>query len=183
LFLDKGYERVTVDDIIGLVGGSKATLYSQFGGKDGLFEIVIKECCTDVDVAIHYDSTSDTAEQLIQIGHAFLKMVLSPPIVELHRLMVSIGKRFPAITLLFYKTGPLSAIEIIAAWIEKQQTAGNLKSGNPHDLAVLFHDMLIGNHQGALLFSLPRSQVSMSIDETVRSAVSVFLNGTAARPS
>jgi len=58
LFLDKGYERVTVDDIIALVGGSKATLYSQFGGKDGLFEIVIKEFCTGVDVAIEFDNTA-----------------------------------------------------------------------------------------------------------------------------
>src|ERR1700687_3962682 len=48
LFRDKGYERVTVDDIIALVGGSKATLYSQFGGKDELFEIVIKRYCADV---------------------------------------------------------------------------------------------------------------------------------------
>jgi AcrR family transcriptional regulator len=183
LFLDKGYERVTVDDIIALVGGSKATLYSQFGGKGGLFEIVIKQCCTDVDVAIDFDSTGGTAEQLTQIGHAFLKMVLSPRILELHRLMVSIGKRFPSITLLFYKSGPKSAYEIIAAWIEKQQAAGNLGGGDPHELAVLFHDMLIGYHQGALLFSLPKSQVSKSIDDTVRAAVSVFLYGTAVRSS
>jgi TetR/AcrR family transcriptional repressor of mexJK operon len=183
LFLDKGYERVTVDDIIALVGGSKATLYSQFGGKHGLFEIVIKRYCTDVDVAIDFDTTGDTAEQLTQIGHAFLKMVLSPRILELHRLMVSIGKRFPSITLMFYKSGPLSAYKIIAAWIEKQQNAGNLRGGDPHELAVLFHDMLIGYHQGALLFSLPRTLVSKSIDDTVRAAVSVFLYGTAVRSS
>lgn len=183
LFLDKGYERVTVDDIIALVGGSKATLYSQFGGKDGLFEIVIKRYCTDVDVAIDFDTAGDTAEQLTQIGHAFLKMVLSPRILELHRLMVSIGKRFPSITLMFYKSGPLSAYKIIAAWIEKQQNAGKLRRGDPHQLAVIFHDMLIGYHQGALLFSLPKAQVSRSIDDTVRAAVSVFLYGTAVRSS
>src|ERR1700682_3849114 len=146
LFLDKGYERVIDDDIIALVGGSKATLYSQFGGKDGLFELVIKRYCTDVDVAIDFDTTGDTAEQLTQIGHAFLKMVLSPRILELHRLMVSIAKRFPSITLKFYKSGPLSAYKIIAAWIEKQQNAGKLRSGDPHQLAVTFHDMLIGYH-------------------------------------
>ena len=183
LFLEKGYERVTVDDIIALVGGSKATLYSQFGGKDGLFEIVIKGYCTDVDVAIDFDTTGDTAEQLTQIGHAFLKMVLSPRILELHRLMVSIGKRFPSITQLFYKSGPQSAYEIIAAWIEKQQAAGHLREGDPRKLAVLFHDMLIGYHQGALLFSLPKARASKSIDDTVRAAVSVFLYGTAVRAS
>jgi hypothetical protein len=98
--------------------------------------------------------------------------------------MVSIGKRFPSITLLFYKTGPQSAIDIVAAWIEKQQTAGKLRSGNPREMAVLFHDMLIGNHQGAHLFSLPKTHiVSKSVDDTVRSAVSIFLYGAAVRPS
>jgi hypothetical protein len=97
--------------------------------------------------------------------------------------MVSIGKRFPSITLLFYKSGPLSAYNIIATWIERQQAAGKLGGGDPHELAVLFHDMLIGYHQGALLFSLPKSQVSKSIDDTVRAAVSLFLHGTAVRAS
>jgi TetR/AcrR family transcriptional regulator, mexJK operon transcriptional repressor len=183
LFLDKGHERVTVDDIIVLVGGSKATFYSQFGAKAGLFEIVIKQFCADVDAAIDFDTSGDTAEQLMQIGHAFLKMVLSPRVLELHRLRVSIGKRFPSIALSFYRSGPQSAYEIIAAWIEKQQTAGNLRDGDPHELAVLFHDMLIGYHQGALLFSLPKAQVSISADDKVRTAVSVFLCGTAVRPS
>lgn len=183
MFLDKGYERVTVDDIIALVGGSKATLYSQFGGKEGLFEIVIKQFCADVDAAVDFDTSGDTAEQLMQIGHAFLKMVPSPRILEFHRLMASIGKRFPSIALSFYKSGPQSAKEIIAARIEKQQTAGNLRSGDPHELAVLFHDTLIGYHQGALLFSLPKAQVSNSADDRMRAAVSMFLYGTAVRPS
>jgi TetR/AcrR family transcriptional regulator, mexJK operon transcriptional repressor len=183
LFLDKGYESVTVDDIIALIGGSKATLYSQFSGKDGLFEIVIRGYCAEVGVAINFDTTGDTAEQLLQIGHAFLKMVLSPRILALHRLMVSIGKKFPATAHLFYKCGPLSSYKIVAAWIEKQQAAGNLGGGNPYDLAVLFLDMLVGKHQLALLLSVPRVRVSKSVDETVRAAVSVFLHGAAARPS
>src|SRR5712672_1981023 len=118
LFLDKGYESVTVDNIIALIGGSKVTLFSQFGGKDGLFEIVIKGYCTEVGVAIDFDTTGDTAEQLLQIDHSFLKMVLSPRILALHRLMVSIGKKFLATAHLFYKRGPLSSYKIVATWIE-----------------------------------------------------------------
>jgi len=181
LFIDRGFESVTVDDIISVVGGSKATLYSQFGGKDGLFETVIKRYCSDVSMAIHFDTSGDTAEQLTRIGHAFLKMVLSSRILELHRLMVSIGKRFPSIAPLFYAWGPESAYKIVAAWIEKQQTAGNLRAGDPHELAVLFLDMLIGKHQLALLLSVPRMHGQKMLDETVHMAVSVFLHGTAAR--
>src|ERR1700733_4105475 len=40
LFVKKGYDNVSIDEIIGVVGGSKATIYAWFGGKEGLFEEV-----------------------------------------------------------------------------------------------------------------------------------------------
>ncbi|MGA8001655.1 MAG: helix-turn-helix domain-containing protein, partial [Pseudolabrys sp.] len=43
LFLERGYEQVSIDDIVERIGGSKRTLYERFGGKAGLFEIVISE--------------------------------------------------------------------------------------------------------------------------------------------
>src|SRR5262245_39696811 len=48
LFLKKGYDNVSIDEIIGVVGGSKATIYAWFGGKEGLFEAVVRQKCSDV---------------------------------------------------------------------------------------------------------------------------------------
>jgi len=45
LFLRKGYDNVSIDEIIGVVGGSKATIYTWFGGKEGLFEEVVRQKC------------------------------------------------------------------------------------------------------------------------------------------
>ena len=41
--------------------------------------------------------------QLTEIGQSFLAMVLSPPILEFHRLMVSIGRTFPETGRLFFR--------------------------------------------------------------------------------
>src|SRR5260221_5170329 len=49
LFLDRGYEQVSIDDIVAEIGGSKRTLYARFGGKAGLFGTVIAEYCAAVD--------------------------------------------------------------------------------------------------------------------------------------
>jgi len=179
LFIQKGYDNVSIDDVIKLVGGSKATIYAQFGGKRGLFEAVIRQPCFEVTHAIKINPTGDIEDQLIQIGRAFLSMVLSPHVLELHRLMVSIGKTFPAVSALFYEKGPLTAYDILAQWIEKQQAAGRLGPGNPRRLAILFHDMLIGDHQLALLTS-PKHCSPKAIDKTVRDAVALFLNGARA---
>jgi TetR/AcrR family transcriptional repressor of mexJK operon len=179
LFIEKGYANVTIDEIIRLVGGSKATLYARFGGKEGLFETVIKEPCVDVTHALEIDPSGDVETQLTQIARNFLRSVLNPKILELHRLMVSIGKTFPVVGSFFYESGPNTAYAIVADWIEKQQAAGKLGGGNPRQLAALFLDMLIGEHQLALLTSPHRSSPN-AIEKTVRAAVSLFLNG--ARP-
>jgi len=182
LFIEKGYANVTIDEIIRLVGGSKATLYARFGGKEGLFETVIKQPCVDVTHAIEIDASGDVETQLTQIARNFLTSVLDPNIIELHRLMVSIGKTFPAVGAFFYESGPDTAYGIVAGWMKKQQSAGLLGGGNSRQLAVLFLDMLIGEHQLALLTS-PRQSSPKAIDKTVRAAVSLFLNGAKAPAS
>jgi Transcriptional regulator len=103
LFLKHGYDNVSIDDIIEVVGGSKATVYAWFGGKEGLFEAVVRQECQDVTMAIHVDATGSLEAQLTEIGHSFLARVLSPEILEFHRLMVSIGRKFPEVGRLFFR--------------------------------------------------------------------------------
>ena len=180
LFLKKGYDNVSIDDIIGLVGGSKATIYAWFGGKEGLFEAVVRQKCEDVVLAIHTNTTGSLEAQLIEIGRSFLAMVLSQPILEFHRLMVSIGRKFPETGRLFYQTGPAAAYTIVGAWIANQQAAGRIEKDDPNRLAVLFLDMLIGEWQLSALTGMVRGPRQEKIDDTVRLAVKVFLRGCAA---
>ncbi len=177
LFLKKGYDNVSIDDVIAAAGGSKATIYAWFGGKQGLFEAVVRQKCDDVTLAIDIDAGGTLEEQLTKIGHSFVDMVLTPPILEFHRLMVSIGRTFPEAGRLFFQTGPISAYVIVAKWFERHQKEGRLIDEDPYRLAVLFLDMLIGEQQLGWLTSMPRAAQKTKIDETVRVAVRVFLGG------
>jgi AcrR family transcriptional regulator len=177
LFLKKGYDNVSIDEIIGVVGGSKATIYAWFGGKEGLFEAVVRQKCDDVTLSIDTDTRGTLEEQLTRIGHSFLETVLKPPILEFHRLMVSIGRTFPEAGRQFFEGGPVNAYRIVASWIEKHQKDGRLIGEDPYRLAVLFLDMLIGEHQLGWLTSMPRAARKDKIDETVRISVKVFLRG------
>ena len=145
-----------------------------------MFEAVVRQKCEDVVLAIHTDTTGSLEAQLTEIGRSFLAMVLSPPILEFHRLMVSIGRTFPETGRLFYQTGPASAYTLVANWIAKQQAAGRIDEDDPFRLAVLFLDMLIGEHQLSALTGMSRTPKREKIDETVRLAVKVFLLGCAA---
>ena len=45
VFLRRGFEGATLDEVIGRSGGSRTTLYEQFGGKEGLFAAIIDDLC------------------------------------------------------------------------------------------------------------------------------------------
>jgi TetR/AcrR family transcriptional repressor of mexJK operon len=91
--------------------------------------------------------------------------------------MVSIGRTFPEAGRLFFQSGPILAYAIVAKWVERHQKEGRLIDEDPYRLAVLFLDMLIGEHQLGWLTSMPRAAQKAKIDETVRIAVRVFLGG------
>ena len=184
LFLEKGYDNVSINDIIEVAGGSKGTIYSNFGSKEKLFEAVVEQMCSDVTIRIDTRAVGTIDEQLTRIAYSFVSKVLSPEILYFHRLMTSIGRTFPKAGRLFYETGPRTVYQIIGGWVAMHQAKGSIRDDVPaHHLAVLFHDMLIGEHQLSWLTSASTDKDrTKRIEQTVHAAVTVFLQGCARVP-
>ena len=117
LFLERGYESVSINEIIAVVGGSKETIYSNFGNKAKLFEAVVQQLCSDVTINIDTRPVGTLEQQTTRIARSFVSIVLTPQIMSFHRLMTSIGREFPEAGRLFYKTGPETVYRIFAEWI------------------------------------------------------------------
>src|SRR5258708_3587365 len=74
VFLEKGYANATLDDIIARSGGSRQTLYSLFGGKQGLFEALIAEHCDKLFASFRAEGLLDRPpdEVLVEGGIRYL---------------------------------------------------------------------------------------------------------------
>lgn len=179
LFLKRGYDGVSLNDVVAVVGGSKSTIYSLFGDKEGLLDALVRRFTSEVAVGIEVTFDGPLDQQLELIGRTFLAGVLKPKVLAFHRLMVSVGHSFPAAGRTFFEAGPVFSTSIMAGWIAEHQKAGRLVAGDPYRLARLFHDMLLGEHQLAWLMSYPGAIEPEAIDATVRLATRVFLNGCA----
>lgn len=176
LFLERGYENVSMNEIIATVGGSKATIYSLFGNKSGLFEEVVRQM-TKVTIGIDVHTPGTLDEQLTRIGRSFLQIVLTPHILEFHRLMVAMGKTFPGAAAAFFESGPMLSYQIVGDWLEEQQKTGRVRQGNPRQMAALFLDMLIGEYQLGILTGKIPTPDQDEIEDKLQCAVSMFVNG------
>jgi TetR/AcrR family transcriptional repressor of mexJK operon len=181
LFLERGYDSVSINEIIAVVGGSKETIYSNFGNKAKLFEAVVRQLCSDV--TIHIDTSLDGTieEQATRMARSFVSIVSTPQIMAFHRLVTSIGRAFPEAGRLFYQTGPETVYRIFAEWIAQHQEKGNIRAdADPRRLAILLHDMLIGEQLLSWLTSASsQKDRAKRVDQTVELAVSVFISGCA----
>src|SRR5580692_6681862 len=90
LFLKRGYEGVTIDKIIELAGGSKSTVYSEFGGKCGLFISSIENLCRESNEPLaNIDYSGLGLEQsLKKLSFNILQLITNKRSVELHRLAI-----------------------------------------------------------------------------------------------
>lgn len=129
LFLEHGYEAASMDTLIQEVGGSRRNIYSHFGGKEGLFSAVITEECKKLAAPLESLVLSDTCirSTLEKFGHELLRIIKQPRTLELHRLMIAEGKRFPHLSRAIWLAGHHNAKQILETWIKRQQDQGKLR--------------------------------------------------------
>ncbi len=181
LFLQHGYEGVSLEKIIAESGGSYRDLYSAFGGKEGLFETVLKRLCTEILAPMKKALASPALEALsleealTQVGHVVLTAILKPEAIAFHRLMVSEAPRVPEVARFFFSPGPDSANAILGSFLAKRALEKVFALEDPHAAAAIFLDGLINNLQ---LKVLTGGRVSPSeVTLRVRHVVRLFLYG------
>ncbi len=179
LFLDQGFEAVSIDSLIAHVGGSRRNIYQRFGGKEGLFIQVVTLLCEeqakplrDLDIG-----NGDLETALIAFGEKVLDVVLQPRTLALHRLMITEGKRFPELSQAVLRSGHDTGVKIVEDALSRRQHG--LRQDLPLDvLAEQFVTLLTAAAQLRALVGLENTPVSsVEISRRAREAVSTFLHG------
>lgn len=179
LFLRHGYDGVSVDEIVRIVGGSKTNVYNHFGNKEGLFVAIVKGLCDDLLASFVTIDVSKLSVKngLRSLASALLDIVLQEQHLAFQRLVIAESARFPALGRAWFEGGPETSRSIIAQFVEQQQRAGRLRGGDPHQSATLFHDMISFDllHR-AMIGDRPTDD---EIRQRIDTAIEVFLHGVA----
>jgi len=128
-FRELGFERTSMSEICARVGGSKATLYNHFPSKEELFLQVMFQETEDEFEAIHacLDLTSDSvAEILIEFGRRLLRLIYSPEVLPVRRLVVAESGR-SGLGALVYEKGPKRNHAMLSEYLRVAMSQGKLR--------------------------------------------------------
>ena len=185
LFLKRGYDGVSIDKIVELAGGSKSTIYSEFGGKCGLFISSVENLCRQSNEPLgKIDYTGLNLEQsLKKLSFHILKLITAKRSVELHRLAIGEAVNCPEVGEAWYRHGPARTASFIRSVLETHRDELRKTTVPIERMAVMLHDSLTGDVLYRLLAGAGKHENNDELERLAWSAVDVILGNVCSDPS
>lgn len=145
LFLEKGYDAVSLDDIVNHAGGSKTSIYKYFGNKDGLFtaicdyrrEMFFKDIC----IAFQPEQTS-LKDYLIQTLIRFYKHIIQPEHIAFLRLVIEQTQCNATLSQYLYEKCALDVQNTIAQALLISHQSGEITCTSPDHSSLMYFGIL-----------------------------------------
>jgi TetR/AcrR family transcriptional regulator, mexJK operon transcriptional repressor len=181
LFLEKGFELVTVDAIAASVGMTKRTMYARYADKSALFTAAVQRAIDRWIVPIETLKNAESGDlevTLRAVARIRMTNAISPAGLRLQRIINTESYRFPEIFMLAYEQGSRPTIEFLADLLRRHSKAGTVKITKPEIAAASFLSMVVGGPTRAIVWG--GSVDERALEERIRFCVRLFLDG--ARP-
>lgn len=183
LFVQKGFEGASIDEIARRAKVSKPTIYAHYHGKEDLFVKILERCCTRLLTPIlDDDPTEKTLEEvLLDFAIGYCETVLSQEVIALHRLFISEAARFPLLGQRYYAAGPQEVHNELAAFFRRRQSEGQMEAADANLQAEQFAGLVLTPIRLKRLFSVTDDVDQATIRRYCMSAVSLFCEGVRRR--
>ncbi|WP_019866088.1 TetR/AcrR family transcriptional regulator [Methylovulum miyakonense] len=179
LFLEHGYGNFCLETVAKEARVSMRTIYSQFGGKAGLFGAVIKRCSDRFVTVLSEDNVLENQpdEALANFAKQYLQAITRPDAVRIRAILLGEALRFPDLATQFYEQGPQRTLLHLAQFFARQQQAGYFVAVDPHILADQFLGAFRSERFQKLQLGLAPTPDEAEIDVWARQTTSLFLQG------
>lgn len=148
-FVEQGYERTTLAEIVTRAGGSLATVYKLFGNKDGLLEAVIRENVASGEALVRDAEACrlSPADTLRRIAEGLHEQFLDPDVIALVRIVIARSISEPLFARQFFERTAHRTRDAIAALFARWQEDGVAMNGPPKFLAEMFMGLFVSDLQ------------------------------------
>lgn len=177
IFLARGFEGASVDDIARKAGVSKATLYSYFPDKRLLFmEVAKAECRRQAEEAVQLiDQSAPARVVLTEAARRLVAFLTSDFANRVFRICVAEADRFPELGHEFYHSGPILVRERLVEYLSKAVARGELVIDDLTFAADQFAALCKVTLHEQVIFGVSACCPPADADKVVRGAVEMFL--------
>ncbi|MET0130083.1 MAG: TetR/AcrR family transcriptional regulator [Stenotrophomonas chelatiphaga] len=182
LFIDQGYNGVSMDSIAALAGVSKLTVYSHFGDKEALFTEAVTSKCVEMlpDELFVADIEGPLRDQLRGIGQAFFNLITSEAAVAVQRVMMS-PDTDDRIREMFWLAGPQRTTDALSAFLQARTARGELEITDFQTAALQFLTLIKGELHTHMMCGLRPAPAGCDADAHLSASVDFFLRAYAPR--
>jgi len=130
VFLERGFEGASVDEIAETARAGKPTIYARFANKQELFKATLMRHVADKHsrVASYSPSGSTVEERLASIGAAVLRETLTSEAIGLVRLGIAEARNFPDLGGSVCRTARAQGAETVARLLGEVADCGTFKA-------------------------------------------------------
>jgi len=184
MFLSRGFEGTSMQDVARAAGVSKGTLYVYFDSKEAMFEALVLTECGRLQRTIRQLGAGVEAveTELRHIARSMIDTLLQDEVLAAMRMMIGAGEKFPDLARQIYQAGPVRSIETLAEYFTLRAARGDLAVADAREVAAEFVDLLLAGLQRRALLMMPPLP-DAEIDAFVRRRVSRFLSAYGPAPS
>ena len=184
LFLERGYDATSLDDVAAASGVSKTTVYNNFRDKTDLFSAVVLSVTERAEQIVAelgatLDDDGPVEARLTAVARALAHGVLNPAVVQLRRLAISEAVRFPAVVTAYWDRAPARTLALLTDSFTRMAGRGELDIDDPAAAAALFAYGVLGLHQDQALLQPARPLARADLDRHVDQMVAAFLRAYA----
>jgi TetR/AcrR family transcriptional repressor of mexJK operon len=177
LFLKHGYDETSLEMIISEAGGSRRSIYNEFGNKQGLLMSVIHQQVSIQAATIASIKTTELAprDALKEMCFRFVKGMLSQTLISLFRLVIQVVPKLPEVGELIYEKGSLKGVRPLTDYLILLDEKGVLAIDDPFYATQMLMEMVKGILHLKMIL-LPNEQISdQDIHQHIDKAVDLFL--------
>jgi TetR/AcrR family transcriptional repressor of mexJK operon len=186
LFLERGYQGTSMDDIAAAAQISKQTIYTHFPNKDQLFADLVLGNTEHVEelaagLIRTFREADGLEEGLRRVARMYAGLVIQPQVLQLRRLVLAEAGRFPDLARSYYERVPERVYGLLAALFDELMVAGRLRADDPRLAAQHFAWLVLGVPLDRGMFLPPAEAAGgAGASDLADAAVRVFLAAYAA---
>ena len=181
VFLEKGYQGTSMDEIAAAAQVSKQTIYTHFANKEELFADLVLGNVERVDEFVStmvrtVEDAGDIESGIQELARRYIRLVVRSDVLRLRRLVLGEVGRFPDLARTYYERVPGRVIAALTDLFRELAEQGKLRVDDPDLTAQHFAWLTLGVPlDRGMFYPIEETIRDIDLDRVADAAAGVFI--------